>query len=252
MKTYRPIYAMTFFACFCMGVHWSGAEEVSRVFNSADGRCITGKLTGYHPEEEIVTITRNDGNKFRVSLALFSKTDQQYIREQSAELDFRDSIMITPMLREFDTAGSHADTRDKMEHVKSLGYIVSLKNNSPSRFEKIEIEYCLFYRQGERLGNRMEFLCGVQRGRWALRSMQPGSEHVLKTEKVLIYDSDATCTTSFGNSSRFRGEVDGVWLRVTATLPTGARVFREYQSASLTRKCHTWAATSIPVGLNKI
>jgi hypothetical protein len=239
---------MILITCSCAGIG-SWAENDHRVFRSVDGRSIAGRLTGYNPDGQIATVARHDGKEFQVLLELFSESDQQYIREQSAVMDFMRSIRITPKLKTYDASGGSDDTSCKEAYVKALGYVISLKNLSPTLFKEIEIEYCLFYRQGERHEAVMEFQHGVQYDRWSLDSMAPGSVEVLETEQVLIYDTGSTCTL-LGNDSRAQGGVDGIWLRIAATLPTGARVFREIQTPVLTGSHHNWVSTSIPAGLN--
>jgi len=251
MKIYRYIWTMGFIACFCMRVNLSWAEDVQRVFMGADGRSISGTLIGYNPYEQIATIKRSDDEKFRVSLDVFSEADQQYIQKQGRVIDFMQSIKIIPILREFDATGRYDETRYKAAHVKSLGYAVSLANCSFTIFEEIEIEYCLFYRQRERRReHRMEFLHGVQYGRWELGPMIPGSRHVVETERVLIHDEKSKCTV-FGDDGRAKGGVEGIWLRLVSTRPSEAGLFREFLSPGHIDNYRNWTPITVPVGLNK-
>jgi hypothetical protein len=240
---------MILITCSCIGVGLSWAEDDHRVFISADGRSIAGKLMRYNPDKQIATIARHDGKEFQALLELFSERDQRYIREQSAMNDFMHSFRIVPKLRKLDVTRRYDDKRNKTEQIKSLGYVISLNNLSPTLFEGIEIEYCLFYRQGERHAISMEYKHGVQYGRWELASMVPDARHVLETENILIYETGSTCTL-FGNSSQAQSGVDGIWLRIAATLPNGDRVLRELRSSPLTGSYHNWVTAAIPVGLN--
>lgn len=249
MKTFRHISLMILITWFFTEVGATRAEEDHRVFMSADGRRIVGRLMGFNPDEQTATVARQDGKEYQVLLELFSEIDQQYIREQSAMRDFMHSLKILPRLRKFDATGKYNPACYKAEYVQSLGYVISLKNLSPTLFEEVEIEYCLFYRQGERHETGMKFMHGVQCGRWKPGSVMPGSAHVLETDHVLIYDTGSTITF-FGNDGCAQGGIDGIWLRIAATLPTGDRVLREFRSSTLNDKYHPWVTSGIAVGLN--
>lgn len=243
MKIYRKTCSVMSIICLCLCLNSAWADVHRRAFTAANGRRIMGHLTQYNPADQIATIQRDDGHVFEVHLKLLSKTDQKYIRQYGPEINF-DTLQISSKLKKFNGAAR----RDDGGQVKTLAYVVSLKNNSPSAFEKIEVEYCVFYSQGKRHKEVMVIKNGVRYGRWELQTMQPGSEYTFETESILILEEKSTCT-AFGNTGGARGNVAGIWMRVTALLPTGVKPTRDILSPTL-EKSHKWVPTDIPVGLN--
>ncbi len=247
MKVLRKTCSMISIFFLCQGGHSAWADIRYRAFTGGNGRSIMGQLTRYHPGDQIATIQRDDGEIFEAHLKCFSKTDQQYIRKHGAKVNFN-TLRISSKLKTVDASGSGTGRRGQVDQVKSLTYVVSLKNDSPSPFKKIEIEYCMFYWQGERHKSVMVMQHGVRHGRWQLHSMEPDARHSFKTEKVLIRKEKSTCSI-FGATGGARGNVDGIWMRVTATLPNGDNLSRDILSPTLA-KHHQWVPTDIPVGLN--
>ncbi|MCK4563878.1 MAG: hypothetical protein KAU94_04315 [Verrucomicrobia bacterium] len=186
MKTYRHINSMVFIVWLCLATCLSWAGDNHHAFTDVNGRSIKGQLMGFDAGSQVVTIKREDNKTCRAPLAVFSKVDQQYIREQSLRQDFADVVRISTKLRQLDHTGTGHGKRYRAENVKSVTYEIILENHSISLFEGIDIEYCIFYRQGERNRKEMVFSHGVQYGSGNVELMKPYSRHALETATVLI------------------------------------------------------------------
>ena len=248
MKTYRHINSMVFIVWLCFATCLSWAGDNYHAFTDVNGRSIKGQLMGFEAGSQVVTIKRED-KTYRVKLAVFSKVDQQYILYQSLKRDYTDSVKISAKRRQLDHTGTGLGKRHRVKNVKSITYEIILKNHSISLFERIDIEYCIFYRQGERNRHIMVFSHGVQYGSGNVELMKPNSKHVLKTATVLICNEEGT-DTLFGSSAGAKGEIQGIWVRTTVTLPHGNRIIREFCSPNNISKSEDWSNATILAGLN--
>ena len=228
----------------------SPAGGVCRAFTDTQGRTVKGQLMGFDGHKQLVTIQREDSSKpCQAPLAVFSDTDQQYIQTWNFEHEFNHSLRISVSRKTFRKPDTVNVKRCRAECIKNIGYVVKLENQSTNRFESVEIEYCLFYRQGGRKRDRLKFDEGVQCGRFKVGSIGPDSCQYLKTEPVLVLDESGP-TGLFGRSEGVRGEVVGLWLRVHATSPSGVVITREQVSPAGLGNSKVWTSTTAAAGLN--
>jgi hypothetical protein len=250
MKTLQKYFrSMVFVAGLIIATH-SPAGGVLRNFTDTQGRTIKGQLMGFDDHKQLVIINRVDNGKpSQAPLAVFSDTDQQYIQAWNFEHDFRDSLRISISRKTFKKPNADDGKRYPAECIKSIGYEVELENQSTTRFEAVEIEYCLFYHQGEHQRGKLTFIEGVQYGRFRIESISPDSNQCLITEPVLIFNETGPASL-FGRSEGARGEVLGLWLRVHITSPSGAVITREHRSPSTLGSTKVWTSKTAVAGLN--
>ncbi|MCK5675887.1 MAG: hypothetical protein KAH99_02610 [Verrucomicrobia bacterium] len=72
---------LVLFACLLAMVSGVHAATQYRDFKSAEGKTIRGRITGYNPLKEVVTIERDNRRTTKVPITIFCETDQIYIRE---------------------------------------------------------------------------------------------------------------------------------------------------------------------------
>ncbi len=251
MKTYRYTGWLAFVAGFFLVASLSRAGEAYHTFTDMEGRSIKGLLMGFDADRQVATIQRDDDRICWVALAVFSEADQQYVRKQGPGKNFMCLVKISTSLSSLGKSERNFGNRYKAEHVKCYDYAIILENRSCSRFDAVDIEYCIFYRQGEYARRRMVFAEGVQCGRLKIDPMMPRSEHYLKTETVLICDENNRSSGLFGSDGGARGAIHGIWLRIATTLPSVERITREFCSPRNIGNSKAWTTTMVLAGLNK-
>jgi hypothetical protein len=207
-------------------------------------------LIGFDALKQTVTIQRADSQiTARAKLTQLSDSDQRYIQAWHFEQTFNESLRIST----FRTASKKPESSGTEDHqaecIGNIGYEVKLENRSGTRFESLEIEYCVFYRQGKHQDGSILFDEGVLYERCLIESIMPDSETSLKTEPVLILN-ETGAMTSFGRTEEARGEVLGLWLRVHAASPSGAVITREHCSPPDLSSFKAWTDRTVAVGLN--
>jgi hypothetical protein len=250
MKTLQKYFgSMVFVVGLIIATH-SPAGGVCRNFTDTQGRTVKGQLIGFDDDKQLVTIQRADNLvAVRASLADFSDSDQRYIQAWNFEHDFKDSLKISVSRKTFKKPNTDDGKRYPAECIKSIGYEVKLENQSTTRFEAVEIEYSLFYHQGDQKQGSILFDEGVQCGRFRIESIRSDFNQCLKTAPVLIFNETGPASL-FGQSEGARGEVLGLWLRVHATSPSGVVIIREHRSPSTLGSTKDWTNRTIAAGLN--
>ena len=245
----RYLGLMVFVAVLLFATH-SPAGGVCRSFTDTRGRTVTGQLIGFDDVRQLVTIQRADNHvTARASLADFSDSDQHYIQAWNFEHDFNESLRISSSRKTFKTPGADDDKQYSSDSIENIGYEVELTNRSGTRFESLEVEYCVFYRQGRHQEGSILFDEGVQYGRFIIESIMPDSETCLKTEPVLILNETGP-VTAFGRTEGARGAVLGLWLRIHTTRPSGVVITREHFSPPGLISFKAWTGKTVAVGLN--
>ena len=104
----------------------------------------------------------------------------------------------------------------------------------------------MFYEQEASAGVSTKVVAKGQvlSGDLKVRRIGPREKKKLETEGVVLRDTQYSSSVSYGESgatkSRESGEIEGVWLRITATGPDGQTVVREtFEPRSLEGK-HEW------------
>jgi len=227
---------------FFVAASW--AETECRIFTDVKGRCVTGRLVDIDAIRGTVTIRRGDQKECCVSMAMFSEADQQYFQKTI----LAEPIRITATLVDFRTRGVF-DKRYQPENIKSLGYNVVLLNRLNSELKNIEVEYCIFYRQEKRMRTKRTATDGILCGGWDIQSLNAGEKRALRSDTVWIYDEP--CAVSlFGVGGEGEGEVLGIWLRVSSTVPTGESRSMEFCSPAGLAGRREWTTRTVLAGLN--
>lgn len=250
MKALQKYFgSMVLVAGLIIATH-SPAGGVCRAFTDTQGRTVRGQLMGFDDARQLVTIQRLDNRKScQTPLAVFSDTDQQYIQAWDFEHAFNHSLRISVSRKMFKKPNIDGGKRYPAECIKNIGYEVKLENQSTIRFESVEIEYCIFYRQGEHKQRGIMFDEGVQYGRVIIESIRPDSRQCFITEPVLIFNETGP-SSLFGRTEGARGEVLGLWVRVHAASPSGVVITREHHSPANLGTFKVWTSKTVMAGLN--
>jgi len=222
---------------------WS-ADQL-RTFTDIQSRSFEGRIMAFNQGDQLVTILRVDGKAGKIGLDQLSDNDRQYISNWGITNNFMNCVEIATKLA---SDGVQEDDRGASEQVADFHYLINLTNSSASVFGKITMEYCIFYRQGERDGNTVTYDEGTYYGKAMVDSLAANSSVLLKTKDIKLY-SKSGLNTLFGVSDNLAdADIRGIWLRFKTKSPLGDEMVREYRTSDDER--WKWTAYSIAAGRN--
>lgn len=133
------------------------AEQPWREFKSADGsQSFVGQLLAYRKSEEAATVRlKATMQSMVVPLARLSAADQEYVKEQAANLTPAASVELH-FDRVVDQTSSERDDKTRTKSFDA-GYKIELRSYSSEPLENVEVDYVIVYRKDEvdGLGERL-------------------------------------------------------------------------------------------------
>ncbi len=230
-------------------------------FMDAQGRSIRGKILRFDGRKRMVTIERDNRKTATVPVSIFSEEDQGYIKEWSnlegvcSTSKFKISCerrTVKSWTKEALGTISYTDgSREKNQvvgkhHYKEVGYDIILQNNNDYDLSGLTLEYCIFYEQNTGNGEKP----GVRYVSTDLDDIQgqKKAEVASKTVVVFKYETHA----EFINSRVWKGEVEGIWVRISTVGKDGRKkVLRDVSMPAGIMESRAWRDQSKPVGENK-
>lgn len=197
-----------------------------RIFTDLKGRSIEAKLVNYEADSNTVTIQRKGTKKTtRVSLSIFSKGDQKFVREWGKLQALQDS-RLKAVIRRFsekdkkNTRGSSAST----SVVTDEGFTIRLENGTKKNLENIELKYAIFYEQERHVGagsvkTELKQGCLVKD---KVISIPARDEFEMTTETVKLR------TWKTYSLAPIDSDVHGIRIRLTLTLESGEKTTRDF------------------------
>jgi hypothetical protein len=227
------------------------SESVAyRTFTDTQNRTFDGLLQAYNATNQTVTIRRSDGRTGKMPLTLFSEQDRDYIHNWGMTNDFVRALRITVSLdsgRAVDEEGNSVSMGSR--NIRDFHYRLELKNPSTSLFERIDVEYCIYYRQGERDGNQILYDEGTCYGKMKVEFLEPGTSQQFDTRRVRLYSEQGSQTLFGLADSLSTADIRGIWLRLRMKLPAGGVIEREYRTSD--DDMWKWVQYSIGAGMNQ-
>jgi len=243
MKNLLSIMLMVFSVCSLTAL----GDDDFRDFEDVEGRIIRGKIVAFDDAQEMVSFQReSDGAVLKVKLNLFSQPDRLYIRDWAFMSNQVKDLKITAKIhRRTLSEGPMDGGMHRVEEAQ--GYDVLIENNSDRDFGYINVEYCIFYRQGLRNAEGMMYEEGVLYGQASVQ-MDPGSNQgSFKTQTVDLYNQQ-TSGNYFGNINDAKGKIGGIWIKARISMPSGDRFSYEYRTSNDPK--WKWTEKSGGAGLN--
>lgn len=225
------------------------ASDQYRTFTDMQDRTFSGILTAFNATNEIVTIKRADGKTGNMPLSVFSESDRRYISNWSVTNDFMKVLRVAVQLSSADVEKEEVRYTDRSKRIKDFYYRIQLRNGSHTNFDRIDVEYCIFYRQGERDGYTILYDEGTCYGKITVAPLKPDTAPLYETKRVRLY-SESGATTIFGKVDDLStAEIRGIWLRLTLKQPSVPELVREYRTAD--EEIWKWTNYSIGAGYNR-
>ena len=236
---------------FCM----SALSAEYRVFTNSQGQSIRAELLLYDARSKMATLRLENGRQAKVPVDKLSEEDQKYIRAWDLNKDFMDErrFKISAKRKRFDNDDKSSKDFNSKRDVENAGYELTLENRSEVDFKKLTIEYCIFYEQDQVAHGGNTTQQGIFCGKTDLDKVPAKAKKEFLTQSVLIYKQELDADWIYGNGADNvqRGDIHGIWLRITMSLPDGDTVVREYCLPDSLSNGRRWTTTSVPVGMNK-
>jgi hypothetical protein len=178
------------------------------------GRVIRARIT--HLSMDEVSILREDGRDFRVSISLFAKEDQDYF-ELWRLADILNSA------EHFDISVTRfTEGRDKMitqvaqVDEARMGYIITLRNRSPVSLRELELEYRVF-KLARLPSEEDEEHFFVKEGAETIEVLPAGQSFEVRSQTIGISETRLQDGLVYldDSSDRQREELGGIWIRIS-------------------------------------
>jgi hypothetical protein len=225
------------------------AADNYRTFTDTQNRIIEGVLKSYNADDQSVTIERTDGKSGQVPLAMLSEQDRNYICNWCYTNDFLNDVKLTVKLKSEAVTGEDAAAASRDKGISDFYYCIDLDNATTSPFARIDVRYCIFYRQGKAEGSTTRYKEGICSGQKKLKSLKPGTAQHLETSRVRLFSASGAATMFGDANQKSLADIRGIWLRLKTRLPSGDVIEREYRSDD--DEMWKWVDCSIGVGMNK-
>lgn len=235
--------------CLVLSASVHADDEAYRIFTDEQGSVLEAKVIGYEADSETVVLKTAAGKTGRMSVARLSDEDRRYILKWW-EIDcFQKGLELIPELCSVSVSKEEAGTYDLNKKVFDVFFKIRFNNRTTASFEKLEFEYCIFYNQGERGGNRaIQYEEGSLYGKGVVERLGPSSEQMSETERIRLF-TEGGGVTLFGSDVVSIANVRGIWIRLEAKLPSGTEMMREYRTSD--DELWKWVPCSFGAGMNE-
>ena len=240
-------------AVFCAGAR---AGEIYRDFTNTKGQTVRGRVVSFDTRKGIVQIEPEKGKKARIPLSALIEEDQEYVRAWGNAQNFMNTgrfRISADCNREKNESKSGVQgiyDRD----VKNVGYKITLDNHSDVALSNIQLEYCIFYEQEDFKNGSDKAICeqGIYCGKMDIDGIEAGTEKVLQTTEVMVFKEEMDSSYYFtdGRPNVKDGQVHGLWLRASISLPDGERVYREFSMPNSLPNSRQWTTKTVRAGMN--
>ncbi len=250
---------LVLFVCLMAMVSGVRAATQYRDFTSADGKTIRGCIKAYDPAKKMVTIERDNRKSSKVSITVFSETDQAYILEWDASKGFssesllkiscNDKVVEKRKEKELEdihyTGGSVTKDFEKTVTIfERIAYEIQFQSKNTSELKDIRMEYQIYYEQSEMVWEKKPEVKQKHFGGKMVIPTLPGqSKTAVTTESVEIHEDNVNPVPQAGGDQRRggKGDVHGIRVRLYLKMASGAEIMREFSSPEkLSEKKFPW------------
>jgi len=214
--SFHRLAQLVVFTGLFLGLGAPGLHAEMHTFTDTQGRSLKAELISVDGDK--VTIKREDGQTFTLSLASLSTDDRQFIAEwakQQAALIPAGSFDLQISRGKFDT--KKKDDGGIIVSEEQWGYTVTLVNRTAKSFTGARVDYILFVKPDNEPGKDASI---------APLKQKPGSKKIdvigvrdsinFRTEAITLYKQQLKAGyvwTKTGDSSAIKDTLYGVWLR---------------------------------------
>lgn len=230
---------------FLLPILRSAAEM--RPFSLHDGWSFEAELVGFNARLGQVELKRMDGRRVKVKPEIFIQKDQDYIREWVMLEGFRNTGFFKVSCRKKLVEKWKKENALSSTQYSKYVYHVVLKNNNECAIENLKAEYRIFFEQQENRRSKDGFdrieTSHAHSGSLKLNRVLPKDKKEFTTEAVVVSSFDFNSTDYYmenGNPQTAKGEVKGIWLRLTVATKSGRKAVRDICEPSIVKDRYEW------------
>jgi len=223
-------------------------------FRTPDGKSVQAEIVDFNAKLGKVTLKRQGGKRVKVNPSAFVEADQKYIKEWASLAGFRSESLfkisckdaLVEKWKETEESdvyyGDDKTTTEKVttseskfeRHVFKLNF----HNSNRVSLGNMKLEYRIFYEQDEqRQMGKISTKKKVTSGEIEKVQLRAQEKKTFETKPVILRDTDYMLDYVSGSYEAEKGDLKGIWLRVSCTTASGQTVTRNvFEPASLEGK----------------
>ena len=214
-------------------------QAETRTLTDKQGRSIKAVVVSVDGDK--VTIKREDGQTFSLSLATLSDDDRQFLKEwaqKQAALIPAGGVEVQISRGKFDTKSKDRDAIVVSE--EQWGYSVTLLNRTSKVLNGIHVDYILFVRPDMEPGKSSTIVPLKQKpGSKKLDTVDAFKSTIFRTDSIVVFKQQLKSGyiwAKTGNNAAIEDTLYGVWLRVYV----GDQLVNEVCSPASISKSEQW------------
>ncbi len=176
---------------------------------------MTAKLTQVSGED--VYIERLDGLTTKVGISIFSKDDQEFIRDWARKQAIKDDAIEVRFTTDVEDKSKWRSSGGIMRKTWKESYGIVLKNTSTMDMKNIRIEYLIFkFEDAVAAQKRSEGVIRHLTGTTKLPLIRSGDEATAATEKFPMLETklEPGYYWKGGGKKTSEDEMNGIWIKV--------------------------------------
>ena len=199
-----------------IGAILSFGESNFRTFSDSQGREISAKLTQVSGDD--VFIERLDGLSTKVNISLFSKEDQEFIRDWDRKETLRNDAIKARFITDVEDKSRWGNNGGGIvRKTWKEGYGIELSNESQLDLKNILIEYLVFkFEDAMAAQKRSEGEVRYLTGETKVPTLKAGSKARVDTKKFPMLETKLAPGYRWpgGGKETSEDEMRGIWIKV--------------------------------------
>lgn len=216
-----------------------------RNFKSADGKTIRGKVVKYDGKRGAVTIERDTKKRATVPIVVFSREDQEYIKEWQTLEAFRSESVLRVECSDKKIEQWKEDESAFQRKFEKMVYEVQFNNRADTSVGPLNVEYKIFYEQEENDSATKKVVTHQKekKGKFDPVTLQSKGKQTLVTDNVVLENFEFNMSDYYvpgGDPESTSGEIKGIWVRLRVKMKSGEDVVRDVYAPESIRGKYTW------------
>ena len=218
-------------------------QAETRTLTDKQGRSLKAELVSVDGDK--VTIKREDGRSFHLSLETLSDDDQQFLKEwakKQAALIPAGAIDLQLSRGQFDS--NKKDGNGQTTSEDKWGYSVTLSNHSMKVIKGLHVEYLLFVKVEDAESGKDAQPLPLKRvkGAKVIDVVEGAKSITFRSDTISMFRSELKpgyFWSKTGSTQPIKDTLVGIWMRVYAS----DQLVAEYYNPSTLTKTETWPET---------
>ncbi|VGO21101.1 hypothetical protein [Pontiella sulfatireligans] len=213
------------------------------IFTDLQDRVVSARIVRMDEMRGMLELELENKRRVKVKPSVFTEEDQAYIHEWCVCQAFLMSTGLRfsgekKVIEDWSESGGVGINRE----FEKVVYTCELKNGSPTVFENVEVEYCVYWVQEIPQVNGEKRIEADYSGRYEIAQLEPRACANFQTDPVTLVYQYLQGGYSYrdGAPGKQSSKMKGVWLKVSMMTPSGKKVIREFCEPSDVMKRQVW------------